>query len=163
MSQQTDQSSRLHDLFATFLGAFAAIVLVSIPWQVDTSGPDPFYKGPLIFPLLALSLMIIASLPAVWRLVKPSEGASWRLDGEGVSQKSTIVLGGLITFLVGLMFIGLECSSWGFLFTLLYYLGHRTPRTLILVPLIVTGLIVLIFKHVLGVFFPTPLIMDFFN
>jgi hypothetical protein len=107
--------------------------------------------------------MILASLPAVWRLIKTPEGASWRLDGEGLPQKSAIVLGGLIVFLFGLVFIGLECSSWGFLFTLLYYLGHRTPRTLILVPLIVTGLIVLIFKHVLGVFFPTPLLMNYFK
>lgn len=162
MPKQPDQSSRTHDLFAAFLGAFAAIVLLSARWQVDTSGPDPFYKGPLIFPLLALSLMILASLPAVWRLIKPSPDASWRLDGDGIPQKPIIVSVFLIVFLFGLVFLGLELSSWGFLVIALYYLGHRTPQTLILVPLIITGLIVLIFKHVLGVFFPSPLVMDFF-
>jgi hypothetical protein len=163
MPNQLDQSSRTHDLFATLLGAFAAIVLLSAHWQVDTSGPDPFYKGPLIFPLLALSLMILASLPAVWRLVKPPPNASWRLDGDGIPQKPTVVLGFLIVFLCGLVFLGLELSSWGFLLIVLYYLGHRTLQTLILVPLIVTGLVVLIFKYFLDVFFPSPLLVDFFH
>ena len=153
-------NSRWHDLLAASLGGLAAIVLISAPWQVDTSGPDPFYKGPLIFPLLALGLMVLASLPAVWRLIKPPEGASWQLDGAGIPLKTIVVLGFLILFPAGLVLIGLEASSWGFLFSLLYYLGYRKPRTLILVPLIVTGLLVLIFKYVLDVFFPTPLVME---
>jgi hypothetical protein len=159
----SEPSSRFHDLFATFLGAFAAVVLLSSPWNVDTSGPDPFYKGPLIFPLLTLSLMLLASLPAVWRLMRPPEGASWQLDGSGPPIKTGVVLCFLVAFLFGLVFVGLEVSSWGFLFVSLYFLGHRTALKLTLIPLIVTGLVVLIFKHFLGVFFPTPHLVDLFT
>ena len=154
--------SRVHDLFAAFLGAGAAAVLISTPWQVDTSGPDPFYKGPLIFPLLVLTLMILASLPAVWRLLNPAAGASWYLDGAGLPVKTGVVLAFLVAYLFGLRLFGLEFSSWAFLFVSLHFLGHRSPLKLILIPLIVTGLVVLIFKHVLGVFFPTPLVLDWF-
>jgi len=152
----------VHDLFAALLGAAAAAVLISTPWQVDTSGPDPFYKGPLIFPLLVLVLMIVASLPAVWRLLNPPPGAGWHLDGAGVPVKTAVVLGLLVTYLFGLRLVGLEFSSWAFLFVSLVFLGHRSPLQLILIPLIVTGLVVVIFKHVLGVFFPTPLLLDWF-
>jgi hypothetical protein len=163
MDRPTEPSSRVHDLLATFLGGAAAFLLLSSRWQVDTTGPDPFYKGPLIFPLLVLSLMILASLPAAWRLAKPPEGASWRLEGAGVPIKTAVVLGFLIAYLFGLVIFGLELSSWAFLFISLYYLGHRTPLKLILIPLIVTGLVVLIFKHLLDVFFPTPLLIDWFT
>lgn len=163
MAKPVEPSSRIHDLFATFLGGAAALVLLSYRWQVDTTGPDPFYKGPLIFPLLVLSLMILASLPAAWRLVRPPDGASWRLDGDGAPIKTAVVLGFLVTYLFGLVLLGLELSIWSFLIISLYYLGHRTPLKLILIPLIVTGLMVLIFKHFLGVFFPTPLLLDWFT
>jgi hypothetical protein len=59
------------------------------------------YKGPLIFPLLALALMILASLPAAWRLITPQEGASWQLDDAGMPLKTIVVLGFLILFLSG--------------------------------------------------------------
>lgn len=160
MSQQVNESSRLHDLLAVCLGGGAAVVLISARWQVDTSDPLPFYKGPLLFPLLALSLMIFASLPAVWRLLKPPEGVSWQLDGRGVPLKSLIALGCVILFPAGLLTLGLEVSSLGFLSALLYFLGYRSPRTFILLPLIITALIVLLFKYVLDVFFPTPLLMN---
>ena len=162
MANPVEVSSRVHDLFATLLGGAATFVLLSVHWQVDTSGPDPFYKGPLIFPLLVLSLMILSSLPAAWRLVRPPKYASWRLDGNGTPIKTAVVLGFLVAYLFGLVIIGLELSSWAFLFISLYYLGHRSPLKLILIPLIVTGLMVLIFKHLLVVFFPTPLLINWF-
>ena len=54
----------------------------------------------------------------------------------------------------------LEVSSWLFLTITLYYLGHRGVLKLVVLPLVMTGLIVMVFKHFLGVFFPTPLIAD---
>jgi hypothetical protein len=126
---------------------------------VDTTGPDPFYKGPLIFPLVVLSMMILASVPAAWRLARPPEDACWQLDGAGVPLKTAVVLCFLIAYLFGLTLIGLEISSWAFLSISLYFLGHKRPLKLILIPLIMTGLVVLIFKHLLGVFFPTPLLI----
>jgi hypothetical protein len=162
MSQETYNKSRVHDLFSSFLGAFAAFCLITSPWNVDTEGPDPFYKGPLIFPIMVLSMMIIASLPACKRLISPPQGCSWRLDGEGYPRKTLVVLGFLIATLVGLNIVGLEASAISFLSISLFFLGHRTPAKLIILPLVMTGLIVLIFKHFLGVFFPTPLIVEWF-
>jgi len=82
------------------------------------------------------------------------------LDGDGCPIKTLIVLGLLISMLVGLHLIGLEISAFAFLGLSLYLLGHRGPLKLIVMPLIMTGLIVLIFKHFLDVFFPTPLIAE---
>jgi len=160
VSQQPEKSRRIHDLFSAFLGTFAAFALITSPWNVDTEGPDPFYKGPLIFPIMVLSTMILASLPACFRLLSAPADSSWRLDGEGWPKKTLVVLGLLIALLAGLNLIGLEASGWLFLSISLYYLGHRGVLKLIVLPLIMTGLIVAVFKHFLGVFFPTPLIVE---
>ncbi len=160
VKQEPKARSRTHDLFSAFLGAFAAFSLITSPWNVDTEGPDPFYKGPLIFPAMVLTLMIFASLPACVRLLSPPANSTWRLDGEGYPKKTLVVLGLLIAMLVGLNLIGLEISSWLFLSISLYYLGHRGVLKLIVLPLAMTGLIFLVFKHFLGVFFPTPLIVE---
>lgn len=163
MSQSSETQSRVHDLLAASLGGLAALALISSPWNVDTTGPDPFYKGPLIFPLLVLSLMILASLPGAWRLIRPPEGAAWRFDGQGFPLKTLVVLGLLLAALLGLKIFGLEASGLGFLMISLRYLGHRGLVRTVLVPLILVGLVVLVFKHFLGVFFPTPLVVEWFS
>ena len=160
MTEQPAAESRTHDLLSTVLGGFAALSLITLPWNVDTEGPDPFYKGPLIFPLLVLAMMLLASLPACLRMIRPPRGASWALDGEGFPLKTVIVLALLCLSLVGIQVIGLEVSALAFLVAGLYLAGHRGPKRLILVPLIVTGLVVLVFKHFLGVWFPSPLVLD---
>lgn len=160
MNQEPKKQSRVHDLFSALLGSFAAFCLVTSPWNVDTEGPDPFYKGPLIFPVLVLSMMILASLPACGRLLSPPADSSWRLDGEGYPLKTLVVLGLLIAALFGLNLIGLEVSAWLFLSISLHYLGHRGFMKLLVLPVVITGLIYLVFKHFLGVFFPTPLIVE---
>jgi len=160
VNQETKAQSRVHDLLSASLGAFAAFCLITSPWNVDTEGPDPFYKGPLIFPIMVLSMMVLAALPACRRLFSPADGSSWRLDGGGYPRKTLMVLGLLIAMLAGLNLIGLEVCALAFLSVSLYILGHRGPFKLIVLPLVMTGLIVLIFKHFLGVFFPTPLIAE---
>jgi hypothetical protein len=160
VSQGQKNQSRFHDLFSAVLGLFAAFTLITSPWNVDTEGPDPFYKGPLIFPVMVLSMMILASLPACMRLLSPTEGSSWQLDGEGYPLKTLIVLGLLVAMLVSLNLIGLEVSACAFLILSLYFLGHRGPSKLVVLPLVMTGLIVIVFKYFLGVFFPTPLFAE---
>lgn len=152
--------SRVHDLLAAILGGIAALLLVTSPWNVDTEGPDPFYKGPLIFPVMVLSMMVAASVPAWLRLLFPPRNSSWRLDGSGYPVKTIVVLGLLIAALVALDLIGVEISCGAFLALSLYYLGERGWLRLVVLPLVMTGLIVLVFKYLLGVFFPTPLIVD---
>ena len=162
MSDQFQENSRVHDLLAVGLGCLALGLLVSIPWNIDASGPDPFYKGPTIFPILVLSMMVLAALPATWRLIKPPAGTSWHLDGAGWPVKTLVVLVLLIAQLCGLVVIGVEISTLLFLIAALYYLGHRTPLKLIVIPLIVTAVLVITFKYLLAVWFPTPLIVDWF-
>jgi hypothetical protein len=161
--QRADPHSKFHDLVAVILGAFGAGVLISTPWQVDTSGPYPFYKGPLIFPLLVLSLIILASLPSAYRLLKPLPQATWRLDGAGPPVKPAVMLGLMVAFVVGLIFVGLEVSTFCFLAASLYFLRHRSIGTLLGVPIVVTLLLYCIFKYFLDVFFPTPLLFEWLS
>jgi hypothetical protein len=163
MAEKDGTHSRIHDLFGAFLGTAAAGVLISTYWQVDTSGPDPFYKGPLIYPLLVLSLIVLASVPSAWRLVKPHERFTWMLDGGGFPYKPLMVFLFLVAFLCGLVIIGLRVSCLLFVGTSLYYLGHRRPGVLVLIPVIMTGLIFILFKFFLDIYFPTPLILDWFG
>ena len=160
MSQETHHQSRIHDLFSALLGAFAALCLITSPWNVDTEGPDPFYKGPLIFPIMVLSMMVLAALPACKRLLAAGDESTWRLDGAGFPRKTLTILGLLIAMLAGLNLIGLEISALAFLSISIYLLGHRGFFKLMVLPLIMTGLMVLIFKYLLDVFFPTPLIAE---
>jgi energy-converting hydrogenase Eha subunit C len=62
--------------------------------------------------------------------------------------------------ITGFNWVGLEASALLFLSVSLFILGHRGPIKLIILPLVMTGLIVLIFKYFLDVFFPTPLLAE---
>ncbi len=152
--------SRFHDLLGAGLGLLAAVFLVASPWQIDTTGPDPFYKGPLIYPLMVLILMILSSLPSVIRLLRPRPGSSWLLDGEGPPRKTLVILIFLLAFLPALLFFGLEISASAFLVASLYYLGHRSLKRLVLVPLLTVGLTAVVFKYLLQVYFPTPILWE---
>jgi hypothetical protein len=163
MAEPEESHSRIHDLFGAFLGAAAAGILISTRWQVDRSGPDPFYKGPLIYPLLVLSLIVLASVPSAWRLLKPREGFTWVLDGAGFPIKPLTIFFFLVAFLGGLLFFGLTVSCLLFVFSSLYYLGHRRPGVLVPIPMIMTGLIFILFKFFLDIYFPTPFILDWFG
>ncbi len=150
--------SRIHDLTGALIGLLALILLIAAPWLIDTSGPEPFYKGPLIFPLILLSFMLLTSLPFIWRLIRPPQGAEWHLDGQGVPFKTMVVLGFLIAFLAGLILVGLEISALAFIITALRFLGHRSFFRLVILPLIVVGLMYLTFKYGLQIWFPEPLL-----
>lgn len=153
-----DPRSRMHDLLGTVLGVLSAAILISSRWQVDASGPYPFYKGPLIFPLLALTLMLLASLPSVWRLLNPAGGSAWRLDGHGAPRRPAVLLLLMILFSFSILALGLGVPCLLFAGSGLYYLGHRGVSSLLILPCICALAMVLIFKYALGVYFPPPLI-----
>lgn len=155
-----NEDSRFHDLLGAGVGLLAAVFLASSPWQIDTSGPDPFYKGPLIYPLMVLVFMVLSSIPSVIRLVRPKPGRTWTLDGEGPPKKTLVILIFLIAFLPTLLFFGLEVAASAFLVASLYYLGHRSVKRLVLVPVLTVGLTVLVFKYLLQIYFPTPILWD---
>ena len=154
--------SRVHDLFGALLGLFALVMLITISWQVDTTGPDPFYKGPLIFPLMVLSIMITGSLPSAWRLIKPAATASWFLDGEGIPYRTMVVAGLLTLYPAGMLYLGLEISTGLFLFLGLKIVKQDSILKLTIIPIAITAIIYLLFKFFLDIWFPTPLLFEIF-
>ncbi len=162
MRSEKGAPSRVHDLVGACLGFFAAVMLATIRWHIDTSGPDPFYKGPSIFPILVLLLMLLASIPAVWRLFRPPSGASWYLDGAGMPVKPAVVAALLVIYIAGLLYVGLAAASWLFMFVCLWVVGQRTPVKLLGVPTVMTCVLYFLFVKILDVFFATPLLFEFF-
>ena len=161
MAQKTNPKSRVHDLLGAVLGLFAAIVMATSPWQVDTSGPYPFYKGALIFPLMALGLMVMGSVPSFIRLLRPGATDSWHLDGGGLPRRPAVVLSMAVAFIIGIPMIGLEISCILFTASMLYYLGHRSLKIYVFWPLLLSGVFYLVFKYFLDVYFPTPLLLEY--
>lgn len=152
--------SRVHDLAGTLMGGFALAMLITSPWQVDTTGPDPFYKGPLIFPVIVFGIMLAGALPSVRRLIRPVPGADWTLDGHGRPVRNLVILGLLVLFLGGLVFLGLEISTWLFLVLAMKITGQDSPGKLLLFPAAITLLLFLVFKLFLDIWFPQPLVLD---
>lgn len=155
-------NSRTHDLLGSVLGIASLALLVVSPWLVDTTGPDPFYKGPLLFPLITLGLILAGSVPSLIRLVRPGD-ARWYLDGLGWPVRAAKVLACLVLFLGSLVVFGLEISTLVFLGVALKLVGQDSRLKMILVPLLVTVILTVIFKQFLGVWFPEPLVMGFFT
>ena len=160
MSDKQFSKSRVHDLLGSIFGIIAIILLVVSPYQVDTSGPDPFYKGPLIFPILVFILMALGAMPSMWRLIKPEAGASWYLDGYGKPKNNMIILVLLVLYLFGLIVFGLEFSTWLFLVVSLKLVKQDSLLKIALFPLLVTLILYLVFRVFLDVWFPQPLIVE---
>ncbi|MBW1996931.1 MAG: tripartite tricarboxylate transporter TctB family protein [Deltaproteobacteria bacterium] len=161
----TGSRSRFHDLFSTVLGAFAAALLLTLRIQIDTTAvPYPFYKGPKIFPLMILSLMVASSIPPLLRLIRPAPDSEWYLDGRGWPRRpaGTVVLL-IVFFLAGISYIGLEASVLLFLVSAYYLLGYRDLKINLLIPITYTLVIVAIFKYLLHIWFPEPLIFSLFG
>jgi hypothetical protein len=157
--------SRYHDLFSVILGAFAAMLLLTLRIQIDTTAvPYPFYKGPKIFPLIVLSLMVVSSIPSLLRLIRPAPNSGWWLDGRGWPHRpvSTLVLL-VLFFLLGISGIGVEASVLFFLISAYYILGYRELKINLLLPVVYTMVIVIIFKYLLHIWFPEPLIFSLFG
>jgi len=161
MSKSNFSASRVHDLAGSVLGVFALVMLISSPWQVDTTGPDPFYKGPLIFPLIVFVLIVAGSLPSMLRLVRPLKDASWELDEDGLPFLNVVILGLLVLYLFGLLAIGLEASTWLFLMVSMKVVKQDTRLKIIFFPILMTLILYLVFKVFLDVWFPEPFIMTY--
>jgi len=161
--QHVNTKSRVHDLFMSLLGIFAALLLVTLNYAIDINGATyPFYKGPKIFPIFVLLIMFIFSLPAICRLLCPHPDSSWYLDGKGIPYKPMMIFPLLAGFfLVGFVIIGLELSVFLFLFISFYILKRRSIFELFVIPLVYTIIIVYLFKYVLDIYFPTPSILNF--
>ena len=154
-----DEKSKSSDLFLVILGAVGALLLILTPYQVPSPRLYPFYKGPRIFPILSLSLVILASLPATVRLIRGRSGTSWRVDGYGMPVKAALFLAVSVLLMFAISWIGLEISCFFYLAGCLYWLGHRSPARFLGISIIYTAVLVIIFKYVLGLYLPEPLLL----
>ncbi len=153
---QENKNSRYQDLLQAFFGLFCLIMLCVSPFQIDLDVPYPFYKGPLFVPALVLSVGILASLPALFRLAKPLKNSEWNLDGKGFPKTPAILFILATLFVVSIFYVGLELSTIVFLFIMLKFLGLKNIYLLIILPLSFALFFWFIFKFTLDLYFPTP-------
>lgn len=148
-------TSRAGDILATLVGLGALALMVTAKSHVDLSGPDPFYKGPLIFPLIALGVIVAGALPAVVRLV----GA--RRDGTASTRFKPPVRAAVLFVLAclyapAIAAAGLDVSTFVFLLVGLLVAGYVKPLRALLTAAVVTLLMHLAFITVLDIWFPAP-------
>lgn len=159
-ASSADGRPRAHDVLAAVLGLAAVALLAGSPWLVDRSGPEPFYKGPLIFPLIALAIMAAGAVPAAIRLFMARAEAGVPLDGRGFPWTAARLFVLMCCFPFALAFIGLEASTFLFAAAGLSLIGHGRPLVAVGIAACMTAVIHVTFKLVLDVWFPAPAILD---
>jgi len=161
--ERMNQNSDLHDLFMAILGGFAFLMLILTPYVIGEPAANyPFYKGPEIFPIIILSIMTLSSLPAYYRLLRgKAKEKRWYLDGKGFPLLPLKILLTLIfVFLIGFIYIGLELACLLFFVTAMYLIGYRLWWKLFLYPVFYTLFILILFKYMLDIYFPEPMILS---
>jgi hypothetical protein len=163
--QGPNPNSQIHDLLSTILGVFAGMLLVTLNLQIGEPAANyPFYKGPKIFPILVLAVMVVSSLPSLYRLIRTFGRSNWWLDGYGWPVKPAIVTFLLVLFFIfGISWIGMEAAVLFFLILSLLVLGYRQIGIVFIYPLLYTIIIVVLFKYALKIWFPEPLILNLFG
>ena len=163
--QGPNPDSLIHDLLSTILGAIAGILLVTLNLHIDEPAANyPFYKGPKIFPILVLAVMVVSSLPSLLRIIRTFKRGKWWLDGYGWPIKPAIITFMLVLlFLYGISWIGVEASVLAFMTISLLVLGYRRVKINVIYPLLYTIIIVALFKYALKIWFPEPLLVGLFG
>ncbi len=148
------------DVLAAFLGLFCAAMLIVSPWQIDLDVPYPCYKGPLLMPLLVLSMGFLASLPSWFRLFRNGRSGCC---GISFSRKALCMLAVVACYPLCIKLTGLELSTVIILSAELFLAGQRNFKIIALVTAGVTVLFWIVFRQLLDVYFPEPLILSFFE
>lgn len=148
-----------HDTFAAILGVLAAGLLAASPVLVDTSGPDPFYKGPLIFPILTLGLITAAAIPAMVRVVRRRGSGLFALDGAGFPIRGAVLFLLACAFPTAIGAVGIVLASALFCALGLVVTG-RSWRDVVAVSLLLPLAIYAVFVLILDVWFPAPWLLD---
>ncbi|MDN2566333.1 tripartite tricarboxylate transporter TctB family protein [Aquibium sp. A9E412] len=148
-----------HDMLALAVGAAALALLVAAPWLVDRSGPDPFYKGPLIFPLIALALCAAGALPALWRALRAPGRLSARVDGRGFPRRAAMLFALMALYPPAIGAVGLQAASFAAVLLGLLVVGRPAWQA----GLIAAGLAAVLhlaFRSFLDIWFPQPWLLD---
>ena len=155
------QENQVHqDVLAAALGAFCALMLAISPWQIDLDVPYPFYKGPLLMPLLILTMGTLASLPSWRRLLMNRKSRSFHVS---VPRKALCMFVVVALFPVCIKFAGLELATIVILSAELFLAGQRNIKIIAIVTACVTILFWIVFRQLLDVYFPEPLILSLFG
>lgn len=157
---EADEQTDAHDLLASGFGLAALGLLISSPWLVDRSGPEPFYKGPLLFPLIALAIMMAGAVPAIIRLAAKVYGGGFVILRDGWPWAGTKLLLLMCLFPGGLLVVGLDAATVIFTFVGLWVAGYRNPAVAGGVAVVLAIVLHVAFKTVLDIWFPTPLVLD---
>ena len=155
-----DPNSRTHDALAAGIGAVALCLLAVAPWLVDQSGPDPFYKGPLIFPLIALALTVLGALPGAYRLIGNARTASWYVDGRGVPKRAIGLFALMVLFPAAVGIVGMAASAFVFVAAGLAIVGYRRPLMVVAIAAGIAVCLHLAFVTFLDIWFPAPLVYE---
>ncbi len=160
---EENKHSKYQDLLQAIFGLFFLILLCISPYQIDLDVPYPFYKGPLLVPMLVLSMGVLASIPACVRLIKNNENAHWFLDGEGFPKIPFALFILAILFVTSIFYFGLEASTLVFLSIMLKFLGLKNIYLLVALPICFALFFWFLFKFTLDLYFPTPEILYLLN
>lgn len=147
------------DLTLAILGIIAAGLLVLSPWLVDQSGPDPYYKGPLIYPQIVLAVVALAAVPAVLRFLRRKKS---QIAWLGMPRQSLTVFVLTCLYPVAIAITGLLVAT-----LLAVGLGLRVTgmswRMAALVGAATATLLWLLFIQLLDIWFPEPWLLQFFE
>ena len=77
--------------------------------------------------------------------------------------KAALFLAVSVLLMFAISWIGLEISCFFYLAGCLYWLGHRSPARFLGISIIYTAVLVIIFKYVLGLYLPEPLLLKLFQ
>ena len=147
------ETSRTDGAFAALVGLAALGLLAASPFLVDTSGPDPFYKGPLIFPIVALSIAVLGAAPSTLAGLR---AARWRIDGRGFPSAAVRLFLLASLFAPAIAAVGLDLATFVFVALGLALVGDRRPGRLLLAAAGITGAVDLAFVSALDIWFPSP-------
>lgn len=156
MSVDAQTQSPGENLALALIGLVALILLVASPWLVDRSGPDPYYKGPLIYPQLVLAMIFVASLrPAIQAMRQPGGIHGLQL----MPRRSLGVFVLMCAFPFMIAAVGLAPACFLAMAFGLITAGQSWQRSLI-IAIAGAAVLWLLFRGLLDIWFPQPWLLD---
>lgn len=154
-----DRAPAGHDALAAAIGCAALFLFALSPWLVDRSGPEPFYKGPLIFPMMVLATIVAGAMPAIWRMVLRPAAHPLRVDGDGFPVRGAVLFLLMCFYPAAIAAVGLEVATFLALMLGLLVTGRGFPQSTAIAAGL-TALSWLAFKAFLDIWFPQPWLFD---
>jgi hypothetical protein len=143
-----------HDLLAAAIGGAALFLLALSPWLVDLSGPEPFYKGPLIFPMMVLAMIVAGAVPSICRAALSSRD-HLHVDGSGFPARGATQFALMCLYPSAISAAGLEIATFTVIFLGLL-LNRRGLLQSAIIAAVLAMLVWLAFIAFLDIWFPQP-------